>query len=327
MSSLPALVAAPVEVLWRLLSDPVAPVHLGVDGVVLAFAVPGTPEHGVGAQACVVRRVADRFVTEVSEVVAVEPGRGATLRWLSSPTASRFGFSVEAHGPHIARVLLWAEAEVSTDAAEAVDADLGIAAARAVWELRDLVGDPAVAGTRPPPASAAVLQQLGLPRASNGAPTMDLREPHAVRCEVDVAAPAEAVWRLLVGTDTPVAHPYDPKARRFAVPGTPVERAGALVATTTRRRDGSVQVMLDEIVDLVEPTDVTVASFASAEPRAAMLRVTARDGGCRIEAEMAHDRCAAGAQACATKTGARLAHYLERVRRQAVGEADLPDPR
>lgn len=324
---LPALVAAPAEALWRLLSDPVAPVHLGVDGVVLAFAVPGLPEHGVGAQACVVRRVGGGFVTELSEVVEVDPGRGARLRWLSSAPRFFCGFAVEPRGPLAAEVLLWAEAEVPAGAAAPVAADLQLAATRAVWELRDVVGDPAVAGTTPPPPSAALLQQLGQPRPRNGAGTLDLREPHAVRREVDVAAPIEVVWRLLVGTDTPVAHPYDPQARRFAVPGTPVQRAGALVGTTTRRRDGSVQVDLDEIVDLVEPTDVTVASFASAEPRAMMIHVTAHDGGCRVEAEMAHDRCTLGAQACAATSGARVDHYLERVRRHAVGEPDLAPPR
>lgn len=320
---LPVVVAAPADVLWRLLSDPVAPAHLGVDGVVLAFAVPGTPPHGTGAQACVVRRLAGGFVTELSEVVAIDPGRSATLRWLSAPDF-RCGFTIERRGPLSAQVLLWAEADVPAASAAAIEADLGLAAARAAWELRDLVGDPAVAGTTPPPPSAALLQQLGQPRGATGFATLELREPHAVRRELDVAAPVGVVWRLLVGTDSPVVHAFDPRARRFAVPGTPVERSGALVGTTTRAQDGSVEVALDEIVDLVEPTDVTLASFASATPRAMMIHLTPHDGGCRVEVEMAHDRCAAAAETCAARAGARVDHYLERVRRHAVGEPDLP---
>lgn len=320
----------PPEAVWAVLDDPVTLAHLGTWPVVAAFDLPGAPAGTVGSRRCAVYRLPDgRLEATLSEVVEVEPGRRLRDRALTSPFPLSTTFVVEpgTDDPGRCTARLTATGTAPTPIARQMADEWAAGLRHVMWRVRELLGDPGLAGTTPPVRTddeQAWLEQLC---------SLDRRraQMHAVpvteRCAVDLAVPADVAWHLIADVDSPLVDSGDPTARRFVVPVDDDggdgpgdgERRPPLLATVSRctQHSDHLHVEFDEVLENVPMHRVVYRSLRDVRPARTVLRLTERPGGCRVEAESTHEVPAVIRRECRRQLRAALERYLELLQQHA----------
>lgn len=310
------------EAVWAALTDPAAVAHLGTWPVVAAFDLPG-PEGSVpgvvGSRRCAVYRLPDgRLEGTVSEVVDLVPGRQVTDRALTSPFPLSTTYAVEpSEGGCVAH--LTATGTAPGPIARQMADEWAAGLRHVMWRVRELLGDPAVVGTAAPVRTdeeQAWLDQLySVEQTRAHMHTVPVTERRAV----DLAAPADVVWRLLADVASPVVDTGDPTATRFVVPLADAAAPELLATVSVCTKHGDhLHVEFDEVLERVPMHRVVYRSLRDVRPARTILRLTSGPNACRVEVESTHEVPAVIRRECRRQLKGALERYVELLERHAT---------